>query len=60
MELTMFDSPRLPAAVLWDFDGTLVDSEPLWLECEQAGCRALGGELPDGFERPTIAAGVAS
>jgi HAD superfamily hydrolase (TIGR01509 family) len=26
---------ELPAAVLWDLDGTLVDSEPLWFEAEQ-------------------------
>ena len=25
---------RLPAAVLWDFDGTLVDTEPLWIRAE--------------------------
>src|ERR1700753_2098353 len=25
---------RLPAAVLWDLDGTLVDTEPCWIECE--------------------------
>ena len=28
-------APRLlPAAVLWDLDGTLVDTEPYWIECE--------------------------
>lgn len=26
---------KLPAAVLWDMDGTLVDSEPYWLLSEQ-------------------------
>lgn len=25
---------RLPAAILWDFDGTLVDTEPLWIRAE--------------------------
>jgi HAD superfamily hydrolase (TIGR01509 family) len=25
---------RLPEAVLWDMDGTLVDTEPLWIETE--------------------------
>lgn len=32
-----------PAAVLWDFDGTLVDTEPLWLELERAALEDLGG-----------------
>jgi len=35
---------RLPAAVLWDMDGTLVDTEPLWMETEHAMAAKYGGE----------------
>ena len=38
-------SPSLPAAVLWDMDGTLIDSERLWDVSLQATARELGGEL---------------
>jgi HAD superfamily hydrolase (TIGR01509 family) len=34
---------RLPAAVLWDMDGTLVDTEPYWIECEFALVESYGG-----------------
>ncbi len=39
--------PRLPAAVLWDMDGTLVDTEPYWIECEYALVEAHGGTWSD-------------
>jgi HAD superfamily hydrolase (TIGR01509 family) len=35
----------LPAAVLWDMDGTLIDSERLWDVSLRATARELGGEL---------------
>jgi len=35
---------RRPAAVLWDMDGTLVDTEPYWLTAETELVRAWGGE----------------
>jgi HAD superfamily hydrolase (TIGR01509 family) len=35
----------LPAAVLWDMDGTLIDSERLWDISLQDTARELGGEL---------------
>jgi HAD superfamily hydrolase (TIGR01509 family) len=36
-------SARRPAAVLWDMDGTLVDTEPYWIECEYELVEAHGG-----------------
>ena len=33
----------LPAAVLWDMDGTLVDTEPYWVECEYELVAEHGG-----------------
>lgn len=32
-----------PAAVLWDMDGTLIDTEPYWMECEFELVEAHGG-----------------
>ena len=33
----------LPAAVLWDMDGTLVDTEPYWIATEHAMAEKYGG-----------------
>lgn len=35
--------PAPPAAVLWDMDGTLVDTEPYWMEAETALVESFGG-----------------
>ena len=32
-----------PAAILWDLDGTLVDTEPLWIAAETALVHSHGG-----------------
>ena len=37
------ETGALPAAVLWDMDGTLVDTEPYWIECEFALAEKYGG-----------------
>lgn len=37
------DAVRLPAAVLWDMDGTLVDTEPYWMATETALAEEYGG-----------------
>ncbi|MEO6827821.1 MAG: HAD family phosphatase [Microbacteriaceae bacterium] len=33
-----------PAAVLWDLDGTLVDTEPYWMRAEEELVSSFGGE----------------
>lgn len=43
---------NLPSAVLWDLDGTLIDSDKLWLEAERDLYRNItGDELPVESER---------
>lgn len=37
----------LPAAVLWDMDGTLIDTEPYWIAEERALIEAAGGSWSD-------------
>ncbi|NNU28772.1 HAD family hydrolase [Isoptericola sediminis] len=37
------DTAALPAAVLWDMDGTLVDTEPYWIRAEHELVAAHGG-----------------
>jgi len=43
-----------PAAVLWDMDGTLVDTEPYWMECEHALVTAHGGVWTDDDARAIV------
>jgi HAD superfamily hydrolase (TIGR01509 family) len=52
--------PRAFDAVLFDMDGTLVDSEPIWFAALRAVVPEFGGDLPDeahaalhGNDRPT-------
>ncbi len=45
---------RRPAAVLWDFDGSLVNSEAVWERTERGLARELGGELPADYTETTI------
>lgn len=44
----------LPAAVLWDFDGTLVDTEPIWIRHEHALTEELGGRWTEALAKANI------
>ena len=43
-----------PAAVLWDMDGTLVDTEPYWMACEHELVAAFDGTWTDDDARSII------
>jgi HAD superfamily hydrolase (TIGR01509 family) len=47
-----------PAAVLFDMDGTLTDSEPVWDEALRALAHWLGGELSASARRATLGTNV--
>jgi HAD superfamily hydrolase (TIGR01509 family) len=44
----------LPAAVLWDMDGTLVDTEPYWIAAEHSIVEEHGGVWSDEFAHQLV------
>jgi HAD superfamily hydrolase (TIGR01509 family) len=44
----------LPAAVLWDMDGTLVDTEPYWIAAEHAIVEEAGGVWSDEYAHQLV------
>lgn len=46
--------PPLPAALLWDMDGTLVDTEPYWIAAEHALVAEHGGAWTDQDARSLV------
>ncbi len=44
----------LPAAVLWDMDGTLVDTEPYWIHAEHTIVEEHGGTWSDEFAHQLV------
>ncbi|HEU4841891.1 MAG TPA: HAD-IA family hydrolase [Ilumatobacteraceae bacterium] len=50
----MTEPDRAPAAVLWDMDGTLVDTEPYWMACERELVDAHGGHWTEEDARSII------
>ncbi|YAL84568.1 HAD family hydrolase [Dermacoccaceae bacterium W4C1] len=49
----MTDTAR-PAAVLWDMDGTLVDTEPFWIAAEHELVESFGGTWDDGLAHQLV------
>jgi HAD superfamily hydrolase (TIGR01509 family) len=47
-------SEALPAAVLWDMDGTLVDTEPYWMDAEYALVSEHGGRWSEEQARALV------
>lgn len=45
--MTTTPATPLPAALLWDLDGTLVDTEPYWIRAEHALVERFGGTWTD-------------
>ena len=48
------DVTDLPAAVLWDMDGTLVDTEPYWIRAEHAIVEEAGGVWSDEYAHQLV------
>src|SRR6476620_7833642 len=44
----------LPAAVFWDMDGTLVDTEPYWITAEHAIVEEAGGVWNDEYAHQLV------
>lgn len=51
-------SERMPAAVLWDMDGTLIDSEPLWLDAELSMLQRYGIDLTEEVRNSLVGSGL--
>ena len=52
--LRLHTTAPLPAAVLWDMDGTLVDTEPYWMAEERALVQKYGGVWTDEHARQLV------
>lgn len=48
----------LPLATLWDMDGTIIDSEPLWLRVELAMLARYGIDMPADLPEQLVGTGL--
>ena len=47
-------APALPVAVFWDMDGTLVDTEPYWINAEHSIVEEAGGVWNDEYAHQLV------
>ncbi|MDR2896434.1 MAG: HAD family phosphatase, partial [Propionibacteriaceae bacterium] len=55
--MTRDNQPR-PAAILWDYDGTMLDTEPIWMSVEKRMVADAGGSWSD--EQAKAAIGISA
>ncbi len=53
-EATTQRAAHLPAAVFWDMDGTLVDTEPYWINAEHSIVEEAGGVWNDEYAHQLV------
>ena len=53
-EPSTFRKDGLPAAVFWDMDGTLVDTEPYWINAEHSIVEEAGGVWNDEYAHQLV------
>lgn len=56
--MSAYGAEARPAAVLWDMDGTLIDSEPLWIAAETAMLERYGLELTPELRDRLVGSGL--
>lgn len=56
--MTTVAAPAKPAAVLWDMDGTIIDTEPLWIRTEHAMLERYGLSMTPDEELSLIGSGL--
>ncbi|UOQ61015.1 HAD family phosphatase [Leucobacter rhizosphaerae] len=56
--MTTHLADAVPSAVLWDMDGTVIDSEPLWLAAELTMLSRYGIELTDDTRDRIVGSGL--
>ena len=56
--MSTFSNQQAPAAVLWDMDGTLIDTEPLWIRAETGMLDRYGIEMTDDLRAALIGSGL--